>query len=70
MPESLAAVNGDIVGFTLPYIPNINLQTVLESNDFTIEQKVAYLKEIGALLDKVRKVREYTAVKDFYLNCI
>jgi len=70
MPESLAAVNGDIVGFTLPYIPNINLQTVLESNDFTIEQKVAYLKEIGALLDKVRKVREYTAVKDFYLNDI
>lgn len=70
MPESLAAVNGDIVGFTLPYVPNINLQTVLDSDQFSVEQKVAYLKEVGILIDKVRKVREYTSVKDFYLNDI
>lgn len=70
MPDSLAAVDGDIVGFTMPYIPNINFQEVLDSKVFTTAQKVAYLKEIGELLEKLRKVREYTSVTDFYLNDI
>ena len=70
MPTSLAAVNGDIVGFTMPYVPNINFQTVLNSDNYTLEQKVGYLKEIGELLDKIRKVRKYSSVTDFYLNDI
>lgn len=70
MPTSLAAVNGDIVGFTMPYVPNINFQTVLNSDEYTLEQKVGYLKEIGELLDKIRKVRKYSSVTDFYLNDI
>lgn len=70
MPEALAAVELDIVGFTMPYISNINLQEIMNSNEFTIEQKIAYLKEIGSLLEKMRHVREHTSVKDFYLNDI
>lgn len=70
MPDSLAAVDGEIVGFTMPYVQNINLQEILDSNEFTTEQKVAYLKEIGALLERIKKVRKYTSVKDFYLNDI
>lgn len=70
MPESLAAVDSEIVGFTMPYVPNINFQVVMDSKEYTTEQKIAYLKEIGSLLDKLRRVREYTTVKDFYLNDI
>jgi len=70
MPEALAAVDSEIVGFTMPYVSNINFQVVMDSNEYTTSQKIAYLKEVGALLDKLRKVREYTSVKDFYLNDI
>lgn len=70
MPDSLAAVDGDIVGFTMPYIPNVNLQEILDSNEYTTEQKVAYLKEIGELLERIKRARTYTSVKDFYLNDI
>lgn len=68
MPEALAAVDSEVVGFTMPYIPNINLQQVLDDPAIPIEKKVAYLKEVGQLLEKMRKVREYSKVKDFYLN--
>jgi len=68
MPDSLAAVNNEIIGFTMPYVPNINFQQILDSNKYSLEQKVAYLKEIGVLLEKIKKAREYSRVKDFYLN--
>lgn len=70
MPEALAAVDSEIVGFTMPYIPNINFQEIMDSKEFTTEQKIAYLKEIGELLEKLHRVREYSEVKDFYLNDI
>lgn len=70
MPSALSTVDNEVVGFLMPYIPNINFQTILDSKDYTVEQKVKYLKEIGEILEKVRKAREYTSVKDFYLNDI
>lgn len=70
MPEALATVDSSLIGFAMPYVPNINFQTVLNSKEFTISQKIAYLKEIGELLEKLKKVRKYTDVKDFYLNDI
>ena len=70
MPEALAAVDSSIVGFTMPYISNINFQEIMDSNEFTTEQKIAYLKEVGELLEKISHVRKYTNVKDFYLNDI
>lgn len=70
MPEALATVNGELVGFTMPYVPNINFQAVLNSKEVTTTQKIAYLKEVGELLEKIKAVRKYTEVKDFYLNDI
>lgn len=70
MPEALATIDNKIVGFTMSYVPNINFQTLLNSNEFNITQKIAYLKEIGELLEKIKKVRKYSEVKDFYLNDI
>lgn len=70
MPSSLAAIDGKVVGYTMPFIPNINFQEVMDSNEFSAEQKIAYLKEIGELLEKIKQVREHTTVQDFYLNDI
>lgn len=70
IPEFLAAINSEIVGFTMPYIPNINFQDIMCSSEFSNKQKIVYLKEIGELLEKMRKLRKYTEVKDFYLNDI
>lgn len=70
MPEALASIDSEIVGFTMPFIPNINFQEVLDSKEFTTTQKIAYLKEIGELLEKLHRVREHKGVKGFYLNDI
>jgi len=70
LPEKLVAVNSEIVGFTVPFVENINFQTVLDSYEFTPEQKIKMFKEIGAILEKMREVRIYTSLNDFYLNDI
>lgn len=70
MPEALGVVSQKIVGPIMPYIPSINLSYILASSDYeySLEEKIAYLQEAGAILEKMHKVREYTSVKDFYLN--
>ena len=72
MPEALGVVSQEIVGPIMPYVPSINLSYILASSDleFSLKQKIAYLQEVGAILEKMHKVREYTSVKDFYLNDI
>ncbi len=72
MPEALGVVSQEIVGPIMPYVPSINLSYILASSDleFSLKQKITYLQEVGAILEKMHKVREYTSVKDFYLNDI
>ena len=71
IPESLGLVDNEIVGPIMPYIPNINLGYILNSQyDFPLKQKIKYLKEVGLILEKLKMVREYTKVKDIYLNDI
>ena len=67
-PEKIAVVNTEIIGFTMPLIDSINLLEALKSNDISNEQKITYLKEIGLLLEKMKKVRTYTNINNFYLN--
>lgn len=67
-PEKIAVVNSEIIGFTMPLIESINLLEALKSNDISNEQKITYLKEIGLLLEKMKKVRAYTYIDEFYLN--
>ena len=68
MPEKLIAVNSKIVGFIEPLINGINFQTVLDSPEFTKEQKIEYFKQIGRILENMKNVRTYTSLTDFYLN--
>ena len=67
-PEKIAVVNAEIIGFTMPLIKSINLMGALKSAEISNEQKITYLKEIGELLEKMKKVRTYTHIDEFYLN--
>ena len=70
MPDRIVTIDSKVVGFIMPLIENINFKTMLDSIEFSNEQKIAYFKEIGEILEKMRKVREYTSVHEFYLNDI
>ena len=67
-PESIISVGGKISGFLIPYIENINLQTMLISNKYTFEEKISRLKEIGDILERLKDLRQYTEIKGFYIN--
>lgn len=69
-PDKLIGVNNEIVGFSMPFIDNINFYTVLNSNEFTVKQKIDFFKEIGLILEKMKYVRDNTSLEDFYLNDI
>lgn len=68
MPEKLVCVDEKIVGFTLPLINNINFQTVLDAPYISNKEKIEYFKQIGVILEKIKNVRTYTSLNDFYLN--
>ena len=67
-PEKLAVIGEQIVGYTMPYIKSTNLKTALLSREISNEEKIDYLKQIGMILEKVKLVRQYSTIKDFYLN--
>lgn len=68
LPDKLAAVNGKVVGYTMPYIENINLSSLLNDNAIDNKTKIYYLKEIGKILEKMAIMRKNTDIKDFFLN--
>ena len=67
-PEKIATVSGEIVGFTMPLIESINLSTALRSREISNERKIKYLKQIGLILEKMQLRRDYTSIKEFYIN--
>lgn len=70
MPEKLISVHGAIVGFSMLFVDNINFQTVLNSSEFSIKEKIGFFKEIGIILEKMEKFRKHGGLFDFYLNDI
>jgi len=69
-PEKLAVVNHEVVGYTMELVESINLDIALKSYDISPQTKINYLRQIGEILEKMKLVREYTDIKDFYLNDI
>ena len=67
-PEKLAVVNYEVVGYIMELVESINLETALRSCDVSPETKIKYLRQIGEIIEKMKMVRKYTKVKDFYLN--
>lgn len=68
LPEKFVIADKNLVGFTLPYIKSENLAIILNDKKILEEKKIAYLKQIGILLEKMRKIRKYKGLTDFYLN--
>ena len=52
----------------MPFVKGVNLKVILDSPSIPIEKKIEYLKKVGLILEKMRKVRLYNGVPDFYLN--
>ena len=67
-PIALFSVNGEVKGYIMPFVKGVNLKAVLDSPFVPFEKKFVYLKKVGLILEKMRKVRLYNGVPDFYLN--
>lgn len=68
VPDTIAVVGGETIGFTIPYMEGINLKTILQSPQISIDDQIFYLRKIGKLLEQLRNMRKYTPLTDFYLN--
>lgn len=67
-PEKLAIYNKTIIGFTMPYIENVNLEVLLKDKNVDNDFKRILLKQIGDILIQMKKIREHGVVPQFYLN--
>lgn len=68
IPDHLAVVGDDVVGFTSPYIENTNLGVLLKSPKLSSIQKKAYLEQIGNILKMLSQNRKYGVLEDFYIG--
>lgn len=68
MPQRLVIINGEICGCLIPFIENINFKLILDDLNVPIKEKIEMFKQIGEILDKMKKIRENTNIKDFFLN--
>jgi serine/threonine protein kinase len=66
LPEKLVIVNNKVVGFSMPFIDNINLKTILSDKSVPILEKIDYLKQVGQILEKIQRTTVHD--KDFYLG--
>ncbi len=67
-PNALAAIDNELVGYTMDWIKSTNLKTMLDDMSLPIETKIDYLKQIGQLLRDMKNFRTYHKVSDFFLN--
>lgn len=70
MPEKLAVCNGNVIGFTMPYIENINFKSILKDSRIDSKVVISYFKQIGNILKKIKELNDYKIVNGFYLNDI
>lgn len=57
IPSSLFAIDGEIEGYTMPFIErNYNLAVLLNSPSVSLNKKIEALKKIGHLLEKTIKL--------------
>ena len=69
LPSSLFAIDGEVCGYTMPFIEkNFNLGVLLNSQAVTLSKKIIALQKIGYLLEKTMKLEG--AKDNFYLGDI
>lgn len=68
LPLGLGTEENNIKGMVTRYIDGPTLEKVLADETIDIHIKVKYLKQIGAILKQMKKLREKTELHDFYIN--
>ncbi|MDD4706327.1 MAG: hypothetical protein PHS24_03865 [Bacilli bacterium] len=68
LPEKLVIIGNKVAGFSMPYIDNINLHTILKSKDVPISNKINLLKDIGKIIEKIQYIKPYN--QTFHLSDI
>lgn len=69
LPSSLFAIDGEIQGYTMPFIEeNFNLGVLLKSQTVSLGKKIIALQKIGHLIEKLMKLEGLEG--NFYLGDI
>jgi len=68
LPDKLAVYNSEIIGLTMKLINGVNLDYILANSNYTPEFKKELLIKIGHILNKLKKVRMYSEIKDFFIG--
>ena len=68
IPDYLCAVNGNVIGFTIPKFNGINLSSILVDSKIDKKEQIYYLKKIGEILEQLENIRTYTDLKSIYIN--
>lgn len=67
LPEKIAIVDRQVVGFAMPLIENsVNLSCLLGDFATPIAKKIDYLKQVGAILKHVQRVEKFEG--NFFLG--
>ena len=70
IPDCLVSINSTIVGYAMDLINGVNLSQIIYDSKIDIKEKIRILKQIGEVLEKMKNVRKYTSVNDFYIGDI
>lgn len=68
IPDCLASVNNETIGFTIPKIDGVNLNDILENTKIDLNEKIEYLKEVGSILERLDSIRNKTPLKDLFIG--
>lgn len=59
LPQKLAVAGGQIVGYIMPFIENINLLTLLQDFKINTQKKKEYLTQVGQIIDQVHELNKF-----------
>lgn len=70
-PEELVVINKEARAYQARKIKGIDLSVALIHSNISLETKISYLKQIGAILREMKDLRnKYPSLKNFYYNDI
>ena len=67
-PDKLAIYNKEIIGITMKLINGVNLDYILSNSNYTPTFKKELLIQVGQILNKLKSVRIYNNIKDFFIG--
>lgn len=68
LPDSLCSIEGNISGFTIPYIKGINFEAYLNNKKVLPEDKIKYFTQIGEILEQLSSIRQNSKLKCIYIS--